>query len=309
MNVPTHKYFRVFLTFVFCFATSIIAQTNNKFPYNKEDMPFNAPPVERPTDKICSDEGSASNDPQKAQNRAKNNFGVNAQSIPVQIADFDRLEKASLAARNCWFNGKDCRKLELNNRMLPVDRSQLANMATTADGASIGEGTLVTLTAKVRDSHYSNTKYNIYGKDANGKPETGSGESVNCSRSSDSERSEIDRNDIHIVLVAPGVTDECLSVTAEISPHYRPDSWRRFHNMKKNAVGDINLDAKGVNFKKIQQVRITGPLFYDASHEPCSPNKRASPARRSIWEIHPVYKLDVQVSGNWMSFDEWAKTQ
>jgi hypothetical protein len=165
------------------------------------------------------------------------------------------------------------------------------------------------LEARVLDSHYSNTKYNIYGY-KNHKPIRGQGESVNCKGVPDLDASsEIDRNDIHIVLEAPGVMDECLSVTAEISPHFRPNSWRRFHNMGPNSLGeDVNLEAKGVNFNKFQMVRITGPLFYDASHEPCSPGKHASPARRSIWEIHPAYKLEVKSNGQWMSFDDWAKT-
>ena len=45
------------------------------------------------------------------------------------------------------------------------------------------------------------------------------------------------------------------------------------------------------------KVRITGPLFHDASHQPCQFNnagavtKHNSPARRTTWEIHPVYRI------------------
>ena len=45
------------------------------------------------------------------------------------------------------------------------------------------------------------------------------------------------------------------------------------------------------------KVQITGPLFYDASHQPCLFNasgavvKHNSPARRTIWEIHPAYRI------------------
>ena len=136
---------------------------------------------------------------------------------------------------------------------------------------------------------------------------------MNCKKLPGVDSSAIERNDIHIELVEPGVKEKCLSVTAEISPHFRPDSWQRFHNMRANSEAeDISIDrpeAKRVNFKKVQLVRVTGPLFYDASHEPCSAHKRASPARRSIWEIHPVYKIEVRVAGKWMSFDDWAKGQ
>lgn len=286
-----------------CLSVCLSAQTN-KFPYDKADMPFNAQPVERSIDKTCSDEGKASAPSQKAQNRAKNDFRATNSPIAIQVTDFDRLEKATLRARNCWANHlTGCRKLEIDASGLPADRQQLLNIASTGTGASIGEGTIVVLEAKVLDSHYSNTKYNIYGFTNAGKPIRGSGESVNC------KNNQVDGNDIHIVLVAPGVTDECLSVTAEISPHFRPDSWRRFHKMGKNQLGeDINVEAKRVNFNTIQMVRLTGPLFYDASHVPCSPGHRTSPARRSVWEIHPVYKLEVKISGQWKSFEDFVNS-
>lgn len=290
MQLLTGKYFRIFLFSVSCLTVSVLAQT--KFPYEKADIPFNAKPVERTIDKNCSDRGLVKKTlksfaAQEAQNQAKNNFGVKGTPVPIQIADFDRLEKVSLQARNCWFKKlTGCRKLELTGG-LPINRQQLVDITTTENGDEVGEGTLVVLEAKVLDSHYSNTKYNIYGKDRNGNPEVGSGESVNCKNLEGVDSSGIDRNDIHIVLAMPGEKRSCYSVTAEISPHFRPDSWRRFHDME----GNINAEANGVDFKKIQLVRIAGPLFYDASHEPCSPGKPSSPARRSIWEIHPAYQL------------------
>jgi hypothetical protein len=61
-------------------------------------------------------------------------------------------------------------------------------------------------------------------------------------------------------------------------------------------------------------VRLTGPLFYDASHKPCvfSGGKvveRHTPERRSIWEIHPIYRIQVQEphTRGWMDLDRWAK--
>jgi hypothetical protein len=41
-----------------------------------------------------------------------------------------------------------------------------------------------------------------------------------------------------------------------------------------------------------QVVRVTGQLFFDGSHSPCAGGK-GSPKRASLWEIHPVYALDV----------------
>jgi hypothetical protein len=41
------------------------------------------------------------------------------------------------------------------------------------------------------------------------------------------------------------------------------------------------------------QVRLKGQLFFDASHVPCRPGKPVNPARSSVWEIHPIYSVDV----------------
>lgn len=309
MLIQRGKPYRLVTFLLLCLAVAVPARPQKKFPYEKADMPFNAPAVERPIDRDCADGGTGSGDHQQAQNRAKNDFGAQGTPVPVTITDFDRLERASLRARVCAQKPQgNCRPLKLDSKMLPADRDQLKDIARTAGGATVGEGTVVVLEAKLLDSHYSNTKYNVYGF-KNDKPERGGGESVNCKGVPSADASAaVNRNDIHIVLAAPGVKSHCLSVTAEISPHFRPDSWRRFHNMGENQLGeDVNEEARGVDFKKIELVRITGPLFYDASHEPCTDKKRASPARRSIWEIHPVHKLEVKSNGKWVSFDEWAK--
>jgi hypothetical protein len=121
---------------------------------------------------------------------------------------------------------------------------------------NLGEGNYVSYVAVIKEAHYSDV--------------TG-GEAVNCNISGDAP------NDIHIVLMSdPNDTDECHSTTAEMSPHYRPSSWTP---EKLNAVG--------------KPVRIRGQLFYDNSHVPCSGTSRPNPKRASLWEIHPVYSLDV----------------
>ena len=99
----------------------------------------------------------------------------------------------------------------------------------------------------------------------------GKGESVNCSHPGEED------NDIHIDLGQHSDDDSCTSITAEISPHFRPGAW---FDIVDAAFGDRPL-------------RFTGPLFFDASHVPCKSGKHASPARASLWEIHPVYAIDV----------------
>lgn len=148
------------------------------------------------------------------------------------------------------------------------DFLNLQSKATTANlGASIqdrtilenmGEGKYVTYVAFVKDAHYSDTN---------------AGEAVNCNIPGDT------TNDIHIVLM-PDPTDnnECHSTTAEMSPHYRPASWTP-DNITKASAG--------------HPVRVQGHLFYDGSHSPCTPTSSPNPKRASLWEIHPVYSLEV----------------
>jgi hypothetical protein len=63
-------------------------------------------------------------------------------------------------------------------------------------------------------------------------------------------------------------------------------------------------------------VRITGHLFFDASHRPCRGTSRPSPRRSSSWEIHPVYNIEVCVNtslsgcralddSRWITLDEY----
>lgn len=123
------------------------------------------------------------------------------------------------------------------------------------DIENMGEGNYVSYVALIMDAHYSDT--------------TG-GEKVNCNMSGNPP------NDIHIVLASKaGETDECTSTTAEMSPHYRPAGWTpdKLNSLKK-------------------PVRIRGQLFYDNSHAVCGKTK-PNPKRASLWEIHPVYKIDV----------------
>jgi hypothetical protein len=124
------------------------------------------------------------------------------------------------------------------------------------DVENLGEGNYVSYVALIKNAHYSDT--------------TG-GEAVNCNMSGNPP------NDIHIVLMSSATdTDECNSTTAEMSPHYRPTSWTP---EKLNALG--------------KPVRLKGQLFYDNSHTPCTTHSRPNPKRASLWEIHPVYSIEV----------------
>lgn len=212
-------------------------------------LPFDAIEVKHPIiDDTCSIDGTKHHGGELsagklAENHLKNNFCVTGNPVDITYDNLLQLE----AAR------KDVHDPELPN--VAARRAELTNVITV-NGHGVGEGTLVRLVIHVIEAHPA---------------DIGTGESVNCYRSSKKE------NDIHIALGQQTKADECSSVTAEISPHYRPDTWT---SDSVNSVGE-------------HPVRITGQLFYDSSHVTCHDGKRPSPPRASLWEIHPVYSIDV----------------
>lgn len=95
--------------------------------------------------------------------------------------------------------------------------------------------------------------------------------------------------DIHLTLARTKKANLCKSIGAEIIPHFRP---------------------------------LKGHLFFDGSHHPCGdPNMTShDPLRRSDWEIHPVYSIDVcsnttlascgvSTESVWTPFDQWIVSQ
>jgi hypothetical protein len=119
-------------------------------------------------------------------------------------------------------------------------------------------------------------------------------------------------NDIHITLAEdPGEAKLCNTIVAEIIPHYRPAAW------------DLFDSPDYTNFFKTHQVKITGQLFFDGSHVPCTAEGKAgnNPARDNakdferlaLWEIHPIYAIDVckfadktkcEATNAWIPFSE-----
>ena len=127
------------------------------------------------------------------------------------------------------------------------------------DGISIGEGSYVVFVGFMLDAH------------------TASKESVSC------QKGTVGFIDIHGSLARAKNADLCKSVAAEIIPHFRPSSW----------PGSTTLNTT----RKSNGIRcgLKGLLFFDSSHHPCGdPNMTSrDPLRRSNWEIHPVYSIDV----------------
>jgi hypothetical protein len=209
-------------------------------------------------DDECSIDGAGTTDAKKAESRAKNDFCENPSSVvPIQYDTFLQLQQKTRIK-------------------VKADRSPLAKILPVGD-TTVGEGTVVEYVGFLLHAQYSNKS---------------SGEAVNCNIPG------MDTNDIHIQLVnvdTPQEDDACKSVTAQMSPHFRPETWT----------------PDQLNSVRSHLLRIRGPLFYDGSHTPCHDDKRPNPQRASVWEIHPVYSVDVckQKGGatcdSWIPLEEW----
>ena len=162
----------------------------------------------------------------------------------------------------------------------PTDRSVLTDMITEG-GSKIGEGTVVRLVAFLHNAHFTKSK-----------------ETSTC------HEGKQDLKDIHIDLVQKPGADLCHSVTAEMIPHFRPEEW----------IGLTEVEELE------NPVRVTGQLFYDASHVPCRNGVEASPKRASVWEVHPVYAMDVCLNkslqscpandnSKWKPLHKWLEEQ
>src|SRR5882724_10106055 len=158
----------------------------------------------------------------------------------------------------------------------------------TTSAGTLGEGNQVRFVAFVLKAKFSNTK-----KQKDGHV----GENVNCNKPTGA------NNDVHIVLVHSQDDDEEESVTAEASPHERPSDW----------------SPANLNQFRDHPFRFTGQLFLDTSHKICTPadGKTCGPKRVSLWEIHPVYAIEICTSkkaskckpdqdAGWEPFDEFV---
>jgi len=245
-------------------------------------LPFDSIKLHHPIDDTCQARGDVPNPPvadndagHALQNELKNGFCATGSPLTVTFASFAKLQQKldqKIPAAKTW-----------NREHLPTERSGFAALYTTTNGDTIGEGSVVRFAAWVM------------------KFRAGGSESVNCGRT------KKDEIDLHIVLIANSDrenTPECSSVTAEISPHFRPDGW----------------DGHAILLANDHPLRFTGPLMYDAAHRPCSGNPPKpgvrTPARVSSWEIHPVYGIDVCTKKSlksckpddesvWIPLDQW----
>jgi hypothetical protein len=296
----------LFALFFCAVAIWSFADGDQAFTPKISELPFAKIAMLHDIDRFCPNTGKKDNNPYHyAQNAAKNNFTAKGVPIPILFSDFDRLQQASQQKI-------DAGEIKLEGKY-PADRKTLQSLIKI-DEKPVGEGTIVRLEAYVFNAEYVNTKFNL---DSEGHGRHG--EAVDC------DNPELDWNDMHLALCekADANTDECWTVTAEISPHYRPAMWSRFHDGQNALVEAIVpglLKGKSVQNREAGteplRVRLTGPLFYDASHRPCLFNgkevtERHGPWRRSIWEVHPVYRIEVLDANrkDWVDLDQWDQTK
>jgi hypothetical protein len=208
----------------------------------------------------------------------------------IEGGSSDPIKQAESKAKNNLCSAKEPPQTFLYDQLVALQQKVATagiNAKRLSDRApldDLGEGKYVSYVAFIEEAHYS---------------DVAKGEAVNCNIPGNT------TNDIHIVLVKKQDDDPCTSTTAEMIPHFRPEAWT-----------PQNLTAV-----KQHPVRIQGQLFYDGSHTPCSGSSRPNPQRASLWEIHPVYALDVcrmldidacrnsTNTGDWVPLEEFVSSE
>ena len=51
--------------------------------------------------------------------------------------------------------------------------------------------------------------------------------------------------------------------------------------------------GRKLRMKKHPTIRVVGKAFYDAKHAGATPNRRSNDPKLTVWEIHPVMKLEI----------------
>jgi hypothetical protein len=253
-------------------------------------LPFHQDTSAQPIDNKCDAGGTTQDGPKGLQNRQKNNLCATGPAVTLSMADFMSLQRQAKAL-GVAFGASNAGGQHTEN--LPDDRSTLqSGPLHTVAGSAIHEGDKVQIVAYMIEPHPSDVP---------------SGEDVNCgygssnrARHQEGQAAAIADNDVHMNLAmvssiepAPGRNDPdkasklatrnaalCKTIVAEVIPHYRPSS------LRADALASIASQGK--------PVRVMGQLFFDASHYPCTGStSHGPPVRGSLWEVHPIYSLDV----------------
>ena len=287
-NLPRISITLRFVTaFVVVCLASAMGQINTKFETGCGALPFEDIAIEhKDVDDVCGIEGvhAPTDEGNKKQNLLKNNFCRKGKPVVISTTDLLTMQKKIDALDDFRYG---------SGSSVPEDRSPLEDVISVG-GKKVGEGTLITLVGYMIDPHYSDVK---------------KGEGVNCKQ-----KGKV-KNDIHYSISRSWHDIDnldktqkqlqlCNLVSGEINPHFRPESW------EVDNLSDLDRIP----------VRLTGQLFFDASHKPCRPGKPLNPARASVFELHPTYAIDVcksktkakcraNVNSDWITMDAWVAEQ
>lgn len=240
-------------------------------------LPFAALEVKHPVDATCGLEGKLTSPPASQTQNEVKNNFCGAADAPESFTP------------QMFIDLEHNTTIKSGTGKEPADRTELQHL---------GEGKIVRMKANLIEAHHA---------------DVGSGESVNCGGLKEED------NDIHIAFGAAANTKECTSVSGEISPHFRPASWNAIGDFEKfNPATKLNVVNPALASRlQAHPYRITGQLFFDASHTLCACGTTCNPSRGSRWEIHPIYNIEVCKAGtacnadtdsDWISFDSWWNT-
>ncbi len=100
-------------------------------------------------------------------------------------------------------------------------------------------------------------------------------------------------HDFHMWLVESRTDDRTQAIVIEVSPRLRPS----------NPAWDLTTLKDLANHTA--KVRISGWLMWDHEHpEQLKPAKnRPTATRGTLWEIHPIHKIEVRTSGKWKALE------
>jgi hypothetical protein len=240
-------------------------------------LPFAALEVKHPIDATCGIKGKPSSPAASQTQNQVKNDFCKAANAPESFTP------------QMFIDLEHKTKIKSGTGKEPADRTALQNL---------GEGKIVRMKANLIEAHHA---------------DVGTGESVNCGGLTEED------NDIHIAFGPSANSKECSSVSGEISPHFRPASWSAIGDFEKfNPATKLNVvDPVLASRLQAHPYRITGQLFFDASHTLCACGTKCNPSRGSRWEIHPIYNIEVCKAGaacnadndsDWISFDSWWNT-
>ena len=187
------KRLSIILTFSFLFFTFSTVFAQEFEPGCQLSGPLRTLGQVHPIDHTCPIEGEGSA-ASRAQNQAKNNFCRANVPVEVNISTLRQLgiaTESALTQAHIPFGSPTS---------IPPNRNRLGQ-GFSVGNTTFREGMTVMIRGFVLDAHYSNLR---------------NGENVNCTSRGKT------NNDIHVAVGATPTSDHCFSITAEISPHFRP---------------------------------------------------------------------------------------